>query len=615
LLKRASQEDGFLSSPECVCPVTVGWLRPMIVLPLSWREWPPDEFNAVLAHEGEHVRRRDPLVQWLAALNRCIFWFHPLAWWLERKLATLAEEVCDAATVASGHDPRDYAQYLLNQARAVQRAGARVAIEGSAMGQDALRERMHRLLESRPTPKVGRKKTMLAAALCTSALVVFTACQIGRVEKRAVGQPTMNELMHRRADLNQQEQDKEKALMERARALTPEEAQALVGKLKENAEDADTYWTLVRHYEFRKNVKDLDGLRLWYIEHQPGGEVYPGIIDPQLDRAGYDRGKALWLDQLKRPESTGDIFQRAAEFLEGGDGPLAESALEEGRKAYPNDNRWASALGRHYAQTLIRSSLPGASDQEARSRYAQTVRARLAESGEARVLAQTAFNLVLWSRNYHRGKAPLFDPMSLAQAYIDRALAIHPDSESAQKVKLWMTELDQMSRAEQLAKMSQAELESASESDRMLLLIGMLRKPWLGRLQPDETAAAARQLLDLAARNPSDALYGDALFEANVVLGKIALWRGDRKAAATDLLAAAATPGSGRIRRGEFEMNLPRALVDWGDRQTVVEFFERIAPKTARAKQFREWAAEILNGINPDLIPTASYPGCSKDPC
>src|ERR1039458_10198824 len=57
-----------------------------------------------------------------------------------------------------------------------------------------------------------------------------------------------------------------------------------------------------------------------------------------------------------------------------------------------------------------------------------------------------------------------------------------------------------------------------------------------------------REALDLAARHQSDALYGDALFEANVILGKMALRRGDKKAAARDLLAAAGTPGSDRIQ-------------------------------------------------------------------
>jgi hypothetical protein len=62
-------------------------------------------------------------------------------------------------------------------------------------------------------------------------------------------------------------------------------------------------------------------------------------------------------------------------------------------------------------------------------------------------------------------------------------------------------------------------------------------------------------------------------------------------------------------------MNLPRALVDYGERNAVAEFLERMAPKTGRSKQFQDWASEIRKGINPDLIPTSSYPGCSQDPC
>src|SRR4029077_16816783 len=97
----------------------------------------------------DNAQRRDPLFRWLAALNRCIFWFHPLAWWLERKLAMLAEQACDVAAIACGHDPRDYSEYLLNQARAIHRAGARVAPQGAAMGQGSLSKRIHCLLEAR----------------------------------------------------------------------------------------------------------------------------------------------------------------------------------------------------------------------------------------------------------------------------------------------------------------------------------------------------------------------------------------------------------------------------------------------------------------------------------
>lgn len=55
----------------------------------------------MLTHEREHVRRRDPLVRWLALLNRCVFWFHPLAWWLERPRAAQPSPYCDPCRVRS----------------------------------------------------------------------------------------------------------------------------------------------------------------------------------------------------------------------------------------------------------------------------------------------------------------------------------------------------------------------------------------------------------------------------------------------------------------------------------------------------------------------------------
>lgn len=58
-----------------VTPVTVGWLRPSIILPAASSDWPVELLRAVMAHEEEHARRRDPLVQWVALLNRAVFWF------------------------------------------------------------------------------------------------------------------------------------------------------------------------------------------------------------------------------------------------------------------------------------------------------------------------------------------------------------------------------------------------------------------------------------------------------------------------------------------------------------------------------------------------------------
>ncbi len=85
-------ESGWVAAP-----LTAGITVPRIILPVTWREWPAEKLSAILAHEFAHVRRHDPLIGLLAHLNRCVFWFHPLAWWLERKLAVTAELACDDA--------------------------------------------------------------------------------------------------------------------------------------------------------------------------------------------------------------------------------------------------------------------------------------------------------------------------------------------------------------------------------------------------------------------------------------------------------------------------------------------------------------------------------------
>src|SRR5262249_5660908 len=125
----------------------------------------------------------------------------------------------------------------------------------------------------------------------------------------------------------------------------------------------------------------------------------------------------------------------------------------------------------------------------------------------------------------------------------------------------------------------------------------------------------AKEVLELAAQTPDDPQAGNAAFEANILLAKAALRGGDKKTAVAKMRTAAGANLSGRLQRGEFEMNLQRALVDWGERRAVAEFYETMAPKTRRTEQFQQWAADIRKGINPDLIPTFSMPGCTKGPC
>jgi beta-lactamase regulating signal transducer with metallopeptidase domain/Mg-chelatase subunit ChlD len=109
---------GIFESVSFVVPGSVGCFRARILLPRGWRDWDAVKLRAVLAHERAHIRRRDWLIRIASHVNVCIFWFHPLAWWMERELARLAEEACDDLALSEIEDREEYAATLVDIAHA-----------------------------------------------------------------------------------------------------------------------------------------------------------------------------------------------------------------------------------------------------------------------------------------------------------------------------------------------------------------------------------------------------------------------------------------------------------------------------------------------------------------
>jgi len=197
IIRRADVRDGQLTSPRCSAPVTVGWIRSVVLLPEDWKTWSPAKLDAVLVHEREHARRRDPLIQWFALLNRAIFWFHPMAWWLERRLASLAEDACDAAVLSRGHLPAEYCEYLLSMARAVTGAGARVEIVGAAMPGAFLSQRIRRILKAVPESQITRRRLAWALMACAGLSVAVTTATLvpARTRQGAAGQSSQGQAL------------------------------------------------------------------------------------------------------------------------------------------------------------------------------------------------------------------------------------------------------------------------------------------------------------------------------------------------------------------------------------------------------------------------------------
>ena len=73
--------------------------------------------EAILAHELMHVRRHDNLTAALHMLVEAVFWFHPLVWWMERRMVEERERACDEAVIQLGGQPEAYAESLLKACR------------------------------------------------------------------------------------------------------------------------------------------------------------------------------------------------------------------------------------------------------------------------------------------------------------------------------------------------------------------------------------------------------------------------------------------------------------------------------------------------------------------
>jgi beta-lactamase regulating signal transducer with metallopeptidase domain len=147
-------------------PVTVG---SHVLLPAECINWDARRRQAVLAHEESHIARGDFYVQLLSQVNRSIFWFSPLAWWLHRRLTALAELASDDAAIEALGDRPGYAAILLDVARL-----PRTPSMGVAMARPAtVSQRIERILAEQALPsRVGwLRQTIIAVAVAPLAML------------------------------------------------------------------------------------------------------------------------------------------------------------------------------------------------------------------------------------------------------------------------------------------------------------------------------------------------------------------------------------------------------------------------------------------------------------
>jgi beta-lactamase regulating signal transducer with metallopeptidase domain len=77
---------GSLISPLVDVPTVVGWLRPVILVPVEFFTGLSFEhITALLAHELAHIRRHDYFASILQSIAESVLFYHPAVWWIMRQ--------------------------------------------------------------------------------------------------------------------------------------------------------------------------------------------------------------------------------------------------------------------------------------------------------------------------------------------------------------------------------------------------------------------------------------------------------------------------------------------------------------------------------------------------
>lgn len=105
LLAKSGLRDkiALVSSPKVDIPLTIGHLKPMILLPIGLiNKLSPEETQAILAHEIAHILRKDYLQNLLISTLEILFFYHPSVWWFSATIKTLREQCCDDIALELG---------------------------------------------------------------------------------------------------------------------------------------------------------------------------------------------------------------------------------------------------------------------------------------------------------------------------------------------------------------------------------------------------------------------------------------------------------------------------------------------------------------------------------
>ncbi|HQX52015.1 MAG TPA: M56 family metallopeptidase, partial [Planctomycetaceae bacterium] len=155
-------------------PTVIGVLRPIVLLPASIiTGFTSEEFAAIISHEFAHIRRYDLWMNLLQRLIESLLFFHPVAWFLSRRLSAEREICCDDLVISSGHEAMNYAGALLRMAElcAMPRYQNATVLTATGRSMSLLERRIGRLINAQREPRLQLTRIGVLSLMLTLATV------------------------------------------------------------------------------------------------------------------------------------------------------------------------------------------------------------------------------------------------------------------------------------------------------------------------------------------------------------------------------------------------------------------------------------------------------------
>ena len=138
-----------LESQIIKMPAVFGHWKPVIFIPAGiLTQLPPDQLEAILAHELAHIRRSDFLMNLLQNIVESLFFFNPAILWLSARIRQEREHCCDDLAIAGTGDKKGLVHALVSfkQFAAAQASGLTVGFPGD---RDSFLHRIARIVQNK----------------------------------------------------------------------------------------------------------------------------------------------------------------------------------------------------------------------------------------------------------------------------------------------------------------------------------------------------------------------------------------------------------------------------------------------------------------------------------